>query len=188
MRLQTLNWVDVSKKLLLIIFLYPLISISQEKTNVHFSIDSLVDNINVISKGKTKTYTRHKTSNGHRMKEEWEYFDNNKLSKISIEYKIDSTKYTERYYLRNGVLIYASEGIKYLFPSLGPNDYTIWSGDFYFVKEKLDYYVTLGHGKSELDNWEPEKENLQRFKKRKAELALLKQRLHPIRNLHFMFQ
>jgi len=49
----------------------------------------------------------------------------------------------------------------------------LWGGGFYFSKGKLIDHVTLGHGKSETDDWDPEKEILQRLEKRKKELTLL---------------
>lgn len=160
--------------LLIIISFCSHIAFAQEKNAIHFSIDSIVDRIDSISEGKHKTHIRNKIFEGKKIKEVWKYFENNKFSKISIEYKIDSTIYMERYYQEKGLLIFTYEGIKFLTPSFDPNDYTIWAGDFYFINGKLDYYITLGHGKSELDDWNPEKDNLDRYEKRKTELALLK--------------
>ena len=59
-------------------------------------------------------------------------------------------------------------------PSLKIDEYSAWTGEFYFSKGKLIDHVTRGHGKSESDDWDPEKEILQRLEKRKKELASLK--------------
>jgi hypothetical protein len=162
------------KTSLIILLLIPFLSFCQEKNAVRFSIDSVVRNIDTLSKAKGRSYFKEKTMNNKKIKEKWRYFDNKKNSFISIEYKIDSTAYTEEYYLQNSSLIHASEQEIWYNPSLGANEYTAWSGGFYFSKQKLIDHVTLGHGKSETEDWDPEKEILQRLKKRKAEVALLK--------------
>ncbi|HKC37497.1 MAG TPA: hypothetical protein VKB95_15580, partial [Chitinophagaceae bacterium] len=66
------------------------------------------------------------------------------------------------------------ESVVFFLPDLGIDQGTMWAGDFYFSKGRLIDHVTLGHGKSEKDDWNPEKEILQRLKKRKTELQLLK--------------
>ena len=116
--------------------------------------------------------------NNKTVEEKWQHFDNKRLSGIIINYTIDSTAYsvacTEKYYFKDGSLIYAYESEILFFPAEGIDQGTKWAGDFYFSKGKLTDHVTSGHGKSELDDWDPEKEILLRLKKRKAELALLK--------------
>lgn len=151
----------------------PVFSFCQEityKTN----IDNIVDSIDSLSRFNSKSYINEKIVNSRKAIQKWQYFDNKELSLISIGYKIDSTSYTEKYYLYNGGLIYAYEEEIWYQPSLGINEYTMWSGTFYFVRGKLADHVTLGHGKSELDNWNPEQEILLRLKERKKELKSLK--------------
>ncbi len=166
----------IRKILLLGAVFIPLLSICQKKSNVHFSIDSTVNKINMLCIGKVKSFTKEKILKGKKIKEKWEYFNSKKLSFIFIEYKIDSTTYSEKYYLKDDGLIYAYEKELYSYPSFGLNEYSIWAGDFYFIKRELIYHETLGHGKSESeeDDWHPEKEIPLRLKKRKAELVLLK--------------
>jgi hypothetical protein len=158
--------------LLLIVIMIPLHGICQAKSRNTSSIDSTVAYIKKISKGTGESFTIEKTITGKKTKETWNYYNAKGLGFISIEYKIDSTAYAERYFLENGSLIYAYESEILYFPSL--NDQSAWAGDFYFSKNKLIHHVTLGHGKSEMDDWDPEKEILQRLKERKEELSLLK--------------
>jgi hypothetical protein len=158
----------------IVLLFIPFLSFCQQRNAVNSSIGSIVLVIDGLSKANGKSSAKKKTLNNKKIGEKWLYFDNKKFSFISIEYKIDSTAYTEEYYLQNGSLIYALEKEIWYNPSLGANEYTMWSGNFYFLKGKLIDHVTLGHGKSELDDWDPEKEILQLLKKRKAELGLSK--------------
>ncbi|HEY6505931.1 MAG TPA: hypothetical protein VIZ28_18280 [Chitinophagaceae bacterium] len=157
-----------------ILFAAPFLSVCQEKNTYKLSVDSITKHIDGLSAANGKSYTKEKKLSNKKIKEEWLHFDDKKLSLIYIEYKIDSTAFIEKYYLQTGALIYAMEQEVSYYPSLGANEYSIWAGDYYFSKGKLIDYVTLGHGKSEDDNWQPEKEVLQRLKQRKTELALLK--------------
>lgn len=40
---------------------------------------------------------------------------------------------------------------------------TLWECKYYFINGKLSFYESLGHGKSEDDSWNPEKEILERY-------------------------
>lgn len=150
---------------LLIPFLLPILCFSQQKRPDSSYINEIVRKIDNLSKTGTKTFINTKVIKNKKVKETWQHFDNKQLARIIINYTVDSTDYTEKYYLKDGFLIYAYEGIV---------EYTGWSGGFYFSNGKLIDHVTLGHGKSETDDWDPEKEILQRLEKRKKELASLK--------------
>ena len=152
-------------RILLIPFLIPILCFSQQKVPDSSSINEIVRKIDKLSKTSNRSFINTKVIKNKKVKEAWQHFDNKQLARIMITYTIDSTDYTEKYYLKDGFLIYAYEGIY---------EYSAWSGGFYFSKGKLIDHVTLGHGKSETDDWDPEKEILQRFEKRKKELASLK--------------
>ncbi len=57
------------------------------------------------------------------------------------------------FYLRYGALIYAAEEVQPTDPG-APR----WSAEYVFEGGKLKYLSSNGHGKSETDDWEPEKE------------------------------
>jgi len=162
------------QKNLLILFFTPIFCFGQEKEPDSSSIGKIVRKIDSLSRVSNKSFVNGIVIDRKKVKENWQHFDNKMYSRIIINYIIDSTDYTEEYYFKEGQLIYEYEGELWHFPSLGPNEYQGWSGSFYFSKGKLIDHVTLGHGKSELDDWDPEKEILQRLKKRKAELQTLK--------------
>ena len=152
--------------------------IGQEKKEDSASINKLVTKIDKLSRANSKSFTKEKLIGHKKVKEQWRVFDNKEFSRIIIQYTTDSAgqsvAYTEKYYLKNGSLIYAFES-EVFFPT-GENisEGTTWAGDFYFSKGKLIDHVTLGHGRSELDDWDPEKEILQRWKGRKKELTSAK--------------
>jgi hypothetical protein len=158
---------------LLIPFLIPFICFSQQKEPDSSSINEIVRKIDKLSKTSSRSFIITKVIKNKKVKETWQYFDNKQLARIIINYTIDSTDYTEEYYFKDGLLIYASENEISRFPSLELDEYIVWGGGFYFSNGKLIDHVTLGHGKSESDDWDPEKEILQRLKKRKKELISL---------------
>ena len=161
-------------KTVLIPFLIPFLCFSQQKGPDSSSINEIVRKIDKLSKTSSRLFTNTKVINNKKVKEAWQHFDNKQLAKIIINYTIDSTSYSEEYYFKDGSLIYAYEKEILSSPFLGMDEYSEWAGEFYFSKGKLIDLATLGHGKSESDDWDPEKETLQRMGKRKKELASLK--------------
>ena len=158
------------RKIFLILLLSPFLSFCQEKKPDSSAINEVVMKIDKMSKTNGRSFMKYKVINNKKIKENWQHFDNKQFSRIIINHAIDSIRYSEKYYFKNGSLIYAYESEIWDSPFWGQIEYSIWSGDFYFSKGKLIDHVTLGHGKSELDDWDPENEILQRLKKRKAEL------------------
>ena len=73
---------------------------------------------------------------------------------IQIESHEKSEFYEEVYYEQNGELVYAKESIKYM----PINHYVLqtWNCQFYTEKGKLISLISLGHGKTENDEWNPE--------------------------------
>ena len=170
-------------RILLIPFLIPILGSSQQKEPDSSSINEIVRKIDKLSETNNRIFVNDKLINNKKVEENWQHFDNKKLSRIAIDYIIDSaayserynsTAYSEKYYFKEGSLIYAYESIVFFLPDLGIDQGTMWAGDFYFAKGKLIDHVTLGHGKSEKDDWDPEKEILERLEKRKKELRSLK--------------
>jgi hypothetical protein len=81
----------------------------------------------------------------------------------------DST--TQIFYLKNNRLIYSKESIlSYSFVN-NQRDSMIWVGTYYFWKGKMIDMVTLGHGKSETETWDPELEVLANYKNAKNDIA-----------------
>ena len=161
-----------------ILLFTPFLGLCQEKKTDSASINKIVAKIDKLSKTNSRSFIKNKIINHTKIKEDWQYFNNKRFSRIMINYTIDSTAYsvayTEKYYFKDSSLIYAYESEIFFSPAEGIKQGTKWSGDFYFSEGKLIIHVTNGLGRSELDDWDPENEILQRLKKRKAELKLLK--------------
>ncbi len=103
--------------------------------------------------GKTEFWKICETENGKRI--------------IQIESHEKTDFYEEVYYEKNGELIYAEESIKYM----PINHYILqtWTCQFYAKKGKLISLMSLGHGKTEDDEWNPEI-IFEMYKKRITEL------------------
>lgn len=162
------------RAIVVMLLLGPFLCFSQVKKPDSASINEMTRKIDKLSKTNSRSFIKYQVKGDKKFKEKWLYFDNKQLSRIIIDYTIDSVAYSEKYYFKNGLLIYAYESEIFFSPASGIDQGTKWAGDYYFSKGKLIDEVTSGHGKSELDDWDPEKETLQRLKKRKAELQLLK--------------
>ena len=79
------------------------------------------------------------------------------IVKVVYEFRNNYKKVKKEFYFEKlKGIIYATETeTNYL-----GNDSVIWIGRFYFEKSRLADYITIGHGKSETDDWEPEKDIL----------------------------
>lgn len=131
-------------------------------------IDSIVSNIDSVSLLKHRVFNLKKQYKGKTYTETWSYLRDSKyLLYFRVNYTLDSNDYEEEYYLAYGGLIYATEKEVMRFPSMDPVDSIGWSGIFYFSEHKLLYHRTLGHGKSEIEGWDPEKEIRVRYSKRR---------------------
>jgi YD repeat-containing protein len=76
------------------------------------------------------------------------------LIRIETERRIKSTRYHNTFYLRDGQLYCAEELIA---EEAGNGEaLSAWSASFVFEKSKLVALSSLGHGKSETDDWNPE--------------------------------
>jgi hypothetical protein len=77
----------------------------------------------------------------------------------------------EVFYLANSALVFSTETISNYFLT---GDTTRWSCTYYFKNNNLIYYQSTGHGKSETDDWDPQKQVLYNFN---TALAAVKRQL-----------
>jgi hypothetical protein len=94
----------------------------------------------------------------------------NEYLKITRQFSVKGDTIQQTFYLQKGGLIYSTEKITSYFTEAGKTDSMIWKGDYYFANGKLIDYVTLGHGKSEIDTWNPEQEILAAFIESKKDI------------------
>lgn len=93
---------------------------------------------------------------------------------ISRQFSHKNDTIQQTFYLKDGSLIYAIERIVTYYTENGKTDSITWRGDFYFSKGKLIDHVTLGHGKSEIETWNPEQDMLTCFGESKRDIARYK--------------
>lgn len=139
--------------LFIIPFLLLSVVLAGQNIAIRGSIDSLVHIIDT-QKGKTEQF-RWKLGN-------IEYILNeNKITKVIHRLKAGPVNIVRVFYIKKSDLIYSTEKIKSYYLH---GDSSYWAGKYYFQKGKLGDYETVGHGKSEIDEWKPEKEVLKNFK------------------------
>jgi hypothetical protein len=78
-----------------------------------------------------------------------------------------TTHTTQSFKLERGKLVSAREIIREAYSSA---DSSFWSCDYVFKDGKMIDLVSTGHGKSEDDAWDPEKEVLENFRKVSAQV------------------
>lgn len=91
--------------------------------------------------------------------------------KISRQFSDKNDTIQQTFYLKAGKLIHATERVTSYYNENNKTDSITWSGGFYFTNGKLIDHITLGHGKSEQDNWNPEQEMLTAFTEAKKDIA-----------------
>lgn len=115
--------------------------------------------VDVVSdfNGKTEFWNICKLKNGNRI--------------ITIDSYKKDTYYQEIYFEKNGELIYAKETENYM----PKNHFTqmSWNCEFYAKKGELIALMSLGHGKTEDDKWNPDV-IFEMYKNRLTELKRIK--------------
>lgn len=99
-----------------------------------------------------------------------EYWKVHELDKHTIAWHIsnqsDGMHYIEIYITKNSELIYAFEEIQY--HPFEPDESSIWRCEYFIFDEQVFDYISLGHGKTEDDVWNPD-DIIIKFKNRQAE-------------------
>ena len=118
--------------------------IIRAETNKRYlsELEKCGQNINAVTdfNGKLEFWRICETDNGKRL--------------IQIDSHDKTVLYEEVYFEQNGELIYAEESIKYM-----PINHFVlqpWTCQFYADNGKLVSLMSLGHGKTEDDQWNPE--------------------------------
>jgi hypothetical protein len=96
--------------------------------------------------------------------------------KISRKFSHKNDVTRKEFFFKKGQLIFATEKIVSFYTENNRTDSITWGGDFYFSKGKLIDVITLGHGKSELNTWEPKQDMLAAFNQSKQDIARYKRK------------
>ncbi len=168
-------WPQPRWLLFLLIFSTRFESYSQHGNDWRTNIDILVERSDSLSLRSQKTFhlsriLRNDKSfrNDDVINETWHYtLNQGKVIIFQIRYVVDSSEFTESYYLNNGRVIcmeqYESEYYSY-------DDNIIWGKVFFFVNNTLKLHVTVGKNKKGDRNSDPQYDSLQLFAKRYSQL------------------
>ena len=149
-------------------------SFGQDVEKQKAAIDAVVERISKLKEAKTESFTiQAKKKVLHDIS--YQYLEGaGGYVKISRSFSHKNDSIHQEFYLKGGSLIYANETIVSYFTGNGTNDSIAWSGGFYFANGKLIDHISLGHGKSEEESWDPEKEMLMAFNEAKRDVGRYK--------------
>ena len=152
------------------------ISFGQDLENQKTTIDAEVQQIAKQTQLKTKLFSIQALKKVlHYI--HYQYIENSKgYVKIHRQFSHNNDSIQQTFFLKNGTLIYAREKITTYYIEKDKRDSISWIGDFYFAKGKLIDYITIGHGKSEIDTWDPEQDMLTAFSESKRDIARYKKK------------
>lgn len=142
---------------LILLLLLCRMATAQDVTVIRKQTDSIVADIDKAT-GSTQKFR------GIRL-QQYEYkMIGDSLAKVVLLFRRGTERVTQTWYQNQGHLLFSIESEV---PFYG-RDSIAWGGTYYFQKGTLIYYETLGHGKSEMETWDPQKEVLTAWLRAKA--------------------
>ncbi|MBZ4187320.1 hypothetical protein [Niabella beijingensis] len=150
---------------LLLLYFVPPVLYAQQDTAYRNRVEFLIDTIE-----NSGALTKHEIKRGGIVYGCWLY--KNSLFKIKKHWseKTAENNVLEndlQYYLDKGKLIKAFER-EVLLVNGNRDDVSVWSATTYFKNGQLYYITSLGHGKTEDEQYDMEKETLKNFQQLKA--------------------
>ncbi|MEO8584368.1 MAG: hypothetical protein ABI415_11255 [Flavitalea sp.] len=153
-----------------LLLLSPFFSIGQSKHNRINDLYSYVDQADSLSEKFNRTFFLEKyLKDNYNYKESWRYSEKSgKVFYFEVNYILDSTEYTEVYYLNHGSLVCSEEyeKINYSYAE----DELKYGGIYYFDSAVPRNIVVLGKKDHDVPYGHPEYAVLDRFEKRYSEL------------------
>ena len=98
------------------------------------------------------------------------------IQSMRITYYQNPHHYEEHYITENGKLIYAFESK--LFVPYNHELQQMWNCAYYIKDQSVFDYISLGHGKTEKDDWDPQEIDTQ-FQRRNTQKAMIKEVYKP---------
>ena len=156
--------------ILIILFLSPFLSYSQSNSARIRDLYRYVEQTDSIADKSTKNFYLEKyLKDGYNYRETWRYLSNGQcIIYFQVDYMLDSTEFTEVYYLNRGSLVCSEEYEKINY-SLREDELK-WGGIYYFESSIPRHVVTLGRRGYNSKNMNPGIAVLDRFGKRFSEL------------------
>jgi hypothetical protein len=146
----------------------PYVSFSQHgRLNDLYSYVEKADSL--ADKSTRNFYLEKYLKDGYNYREKWRYLSNgNRIIYFEIDYMLDSTEFTEVYYVNRGNLVCSEEYEKMNYSIA--EDELRWGGIYYFDGSIPQHVVTLGRRRNGEFGANPGDLALTRFTKRYSEL------------------
>ena len=154
--------------ILVIMLAAPYVSFSQHgRLNELYSYVEKADSL--ADKSTKNFYLEKYLKDGYNYREKWRYLSNgNRIIYFEIDYMLDSTEFTEVYYVNRGNLVCSEEYEKINYSMM--EDELKWGGIYYFDGSTPQHVVTLGRKRNGDYGSNPGDLALMRFSKRYSEL------------------
>jgi hypothetical protein len=159
-----------SSVILSIFFIIPFLSSSQPGNSRIRDLYRYVQQTDSLAEKATKNFYLEKfLKDGYNYRETWRYLSNgSRIIYFQVDYMLDSTEFTEVYYLNRGNLVCSEEYEKVNYSMR--EDELKWGGIYYFESSMPKHVVTLGRQRYYRRNMDPGMDALLRFGKRFSEL------------------
>ena len=131
-----------------------------------------VEDIDSLADKSTKNFYLEKfLKDGYNYRETWRYLTNGeRIIYFQIDYILDSTEFTEVYYVKRNNLVCSEEYEKVNYSMR--EDELKWGGIYYFESSMPSHVVTLGRKNYYRRNMDPVMDAFARFGKRFSELKM----------------
>jgi hypothetical protein len=153
-----------------IFLVIPYLSYSQSNSARIRDLYKYVEDIDSLADKSTKNFYLEKfLKDGYNYRETWRYISNgSRIVYFQVDYMLDSTEFTEVYYLIRNNLVCSEEyeKVNYSFRE----DELKWGGIYYFESSMPSHVVTLGRRNYNRREMNPGLDALYRFDKRFSEL------------------
>ncbi len=156
--------------LVLTFSLLPFLGMAQQRYNGLSDLYNYVEQTDKVLNESQKTFYLEKfLKDDYNYKETWRYsLKGGHIVFFQVDYILDSSEFSEVYYLQRGNLICSEEYEKINYSSM--EDELKWGGIYYFQSTTPRHVVTLGKRKLGNRLLNPGTEALTRFEKRFSEL------------------
>jgi hypothetical protein len=151
-----------------VLFLIPFLSFSQS-ARVR-DLYRYVEQTDSLANKSTKTFYLEKfLKDNYNYRETWRYVDEgSRILYFQVDYRLDSTEFTEVYYVNRNRLVCSEEYEKVNYSIR--EDELKFGGIYYFESSSARHVVTLGRKNYQYRNNDPVNDVLTRFGKRFSEL------------------
>lgn len=155
--------------ILVLFFALPFFSFSQSNSAHIRDLYTYVEQTDSLADKSTQNFYLEKyLKDGYNYRETWRYLSNGtRILYFQIDYILDSTEFTEVYYVNRGNLVCSEEYEKVNYSTR--EDELKWGGIYYFESSIPKHVVTLGH-KNDTYHHNQGDMALTRFDKRFTEL------------------